>query len=74
MRILFLDMQYSAFSFLSNIKAFMADEAGQDLVEYAVLCALVAAGVVAASSNFATIISGAFSTMAGSANNAINNA
>jgi len=42
---------------------FIADESGQDLIEYALVAALIALGATTAMSSLATSISGAFSTV-----------
>jgi Flp pilus assembly pilin Flp len=52
----------------------VSDERGQDLIEYAVLCALVAGTVIALSGTLSNAISGAFTTMGTKVNDAITNA
>ncbi len=74
MQIMFATLQYSVLALDTKAAVLVSDERGQDLVEYAVLCALVAASVVAASSTFSNAINGAFVLMSNTANNAINNA
>lgn len=41
----------------------LRDESGQDLIEYALVAALIALGATAAMSSLATTISGAFTTV-----------
>ncbi len=45
---------------LSN---FMSDDSGQDLIEYALVAALIALGATAAMSSLATVISSTFSVV-----------
>jgi pilus assembly protein Flp/PilA len=52
---------------MSNLKntlsAFLSDESGQDLIEYALVAALIALGATAAMNTLATTISTTFSTV-----------
>jgi pilus assembly protein Flp/PilA len=52
---------------MNNFKRFFSglvrDESGQDLIEYALVAALIALGATAAMSSLATSISTAFSTV-----------
>lgn len=54
-------------------KRLLSDETGQDLIEYAILCALIAGVAVAATSGLGNIISGLFTSMGTKVNTAINN-
>jgi pilus assembly protein Flp/PilA len=45
------------------LSSFLSDESGQDLIEYALVAALIALGSVAAMNTLATTISTAFSTV-----------
>ena len=73
MRNLFSNLQESAFKLYFTSKTLVSDERGQDLVEYAIMCALVAGLTLAVSSNLSTIIAGLFTTMGTTVNNTINN-
>jgi pilus assembly protein Flp/PilA len=53
---------------LSNL---LSDESGQDLIEYALVAALIALGATAAMSTLATTISTAFTTVGTKLTNAI---
>ena len=46
-----------------KLRTFLADEQGQDLIEYALLVALVAFGATAGMSKLAIAINGAFSSV-----------
>ena len=48
---------------LSILKHLLRDESGQDLIEYALVAALIALGAVAAMNNVATGISNAFNSI-----------
>ena len=52
---------------MNNLKHILSgllrDESGQDLIEYALVAALIALGATTAMSSLATSISGAFSTV-----------
>jgi pilus assembly protein Flp/PilA len=60
---------------MKNIKhmfaAFINDESGQDLIEYALVAGLIGLGAVVAMSGLATKISGAFSTVGNNLTNSI---
>jgi len=45
------------------LSSFISDESGQDLIEYALVAALIALGATAAMNGLATNISTAFSTV-----------
>lgn len=45
------------------ISGLLTDESGQDLIEYALVAALIALGATAAMSSLATTISSAFTTV-----------
>lgn len=45
------------------LSSILSDESGQDLIEYALVAALIALGAVAAMNTLATTISTAFSTV-----------
>ncbi len=51
-------------------KRFVKEEEGQDLIEYALLAALIAVVLVAAMQTVATAISGVFTTVSGKLNSA----
>jgi pilus assembly protein Flp/PilA len=53
------------------ISAFMADESGQDLIEYALVAALIALGATAAMSSLSGSISTAFSKIGSSLTSAV---
>lgn len=42
------------------IQRFMADDGGQDLIEYALLCGFVTLGVVLATTNLGSAVNGLF--------------
>lgn len=71
---MFSKLQDSALRLYVTTKTLVNDERGQDLIEYAVLCALVATVAVAATTNLSNIISGVFTTMGTKVNTAINGA
>ncbi len=50
---------------------FRRDESGQDLIEYALVAALIALGAIAAMNNLATGISTAFSTVSSDLSSAV---
>jgi pilus assembly protein Flp/PilA len=56
---------------LSTLKHLLRDESGQDLIEYALVAALIALGAVAAMNGVATGISTAFSTVASNLTSAV---
>ena len=51
---------------LSILKHLLRDESGQDLIEYALVAALIALGAVAAMNTLATGISNAFASVTSS--------
>jgi pilus assembly protein Flp/PilA len=51
--------------------AFMKDESGQDLIEYALVAGLIALGAVAAMTGLSTKIGTAFNTVGNNLNNNI---
>ena len=71
---MFSKVQDSALKLYVASKTLISDEKGQDLIEYAILCALVAVVAVAATSNLATVISGVFSNMGSKVNSSIGQA
>jgi pilus assembly protein Flp/PilA len=71
---MFSKLQDSAWKLYVASKTLISDEAGQDLIEYAVLCALVACVAIAATTTLSNVITGAFNAMGGKVNTAINNA
>jgi pilus assembly protein Flp/PilA len=50
---------------------FLHDESGQDLIEYALVAALIALGATATMRTFATTIGGAFSSIGSRLTNAV---
>jgi pilus assembly protein Flp/PilA len=46
-----------------TLSSLLSDESGQDLIEYALVAALIALGATAAMSSLATTISSAFTTV-----------
>ena len=70
---MFSKLQDSALKLYVSAKTVMNDERGQDLIEYAILCALVAGVAVAATSNLSNVITSAFTNMGAKVNTAINN-
>ena len=74
MRKIFSKLQDSAFKLYFTSKSLVSDERGQDLVEYAIMCALVAGLVIALSGTMSNVITGAFTTMGTQVNTAISNA
>lgn len=54
-----------------SMSQFFADESGQDLIEYALVAAMIALGSIAAMSSVATGISGAFSSISSAITSAI---
>ncbi|HET9791139.1 MAG TPA: Flp family type IVb pilin [Candidatus Angelobacter sp.] len=60
---MFSKLQDSALKLYVASQTLISDEKGQDLIEYAILCALVAVVAVAATGNLKTIISNIFSSM-----------
>ena len=53
------------------MRQFLRDESGQDLIEYALVAALIALGAIAAMNNVATGISNAFSAVSSSLTSAV---
>ncbi len=74
MRNTFSTLQSSAFRLYLTSKTLLSNERGQDLIEYAVVCALVAGLVIAVSGTITNAISDAFNTMGTQVNSAISNA
>jgi pilus assembly protein Flp/PilA len=57
---------------INNIfSTFLSDESGQDLIEYALVAAIIALGAVAAMTSLATGISTAFTTVGTKLTNAV---
>ena len=71
---MFSKLQDSALKLYVNAKTLISDERGQDLVEYAILGALVAGIAIAATTTLSNVITGAFTTMGTKVNAAINQA
>ena len=55
--------EYLRFTFIPQIMAFADDEAGQDLIEYALVTALVGIGLIAAIKTMSSKINSAFTTI-----------
>ena len=53
------------------VSSLISDESGQDLIEYALVAALIALGATAAMNSLATSISTAFSTVGSKLNAAV---
>lgn len=68
MSTMFSKLQDSALKLYVSAKTVMNDERGQDLIEYAILCALVAGVAIAATTNLGTIIAGVFTGMGNKVN------
>ena len=56
---------------LSNLMNLLRDESGQDLIEYALVAALIALGAIAAMNSVATGISNAFSAVSSDLTSAV---
>ncbi len=56
---------------VSNIARLLPDEAGQDLIEYALVAALIGLGAIASINTLATGVSNGFSTISSEFNSAI---
>jgi pilus assembly protein Flp/PilA len=69
---MFSKLQDSALKLYVNAKTLISDEKGQDLIEYAILGALVAGIAIAATTTLSGVITGAFTTMGTKVNAAIN--
>jgi pilus assembly protein Flp/PilA len=54
-----------------TLRTLLADESGQDLIEYALVAALIALGAVAAMNNVAVGISNAFSAISSDLTSAV---
>jgi Flp pilus assembly pilin Flp len=74
MQDIFSTLQDLAISVYFRFKTSINDERGQDLIEYAIMCALVAGTVIALSGTLSNVITGAFTTMGTQVNSAISNA
>jgi pilus assembly protein Flp/PilA len=70
----FSKLHDSALDLFVRASTLISDESGQDLIEYAILGALVAGMAIAASTTLSGVITGAFTTMGTQVNSAINNA
>ncbi len=55
----------------SILNGFMSDESGQDLIEYALVAAIIALGATTAMGSLATAISGAFTKIGTSLTSAV---
>jgi pilus assembly protein Flp/PilA len=58
-----IEIMYARAVASGGVKRFLREEAGQDLVEYALVLALIALGATASMSSLATSFSTAFSTV-----------
>jgi pilus assembly protein Flp/PilA len=56
---------------IATLKNVLCDESGQDLIEYALVAALIALGAIAAMDGLATSLSEAFSKVTSELNSAI---
>jgi pilus assembly protein Flp/PilA len=56
---------------LQLMRQFLREDSGQDLIEYALVAALIALGAIAAMNNVATGISNAFSTISSNLSSAV---
>jgi pilus assembly protein Flp/PilA len=56
---------------VATVSSFLCEEAGQDLIEYALVAALISLGAVAAIQGFATSISTAFSEISSDVSSAV---
>jgi pilus assembly protein Flp/PilA len=68
---MFSKLQNSALKLYVASQTLISDEQGQDLIEYAVLCALVAGIAIAATSTLSGVITNAFTAMGSKVNAAI---
>jgi len=57
--------------YLDMFKNLVEDDSGQDLIEYALIAALIALGAIAAMNSLATGISTAFSTVSSDLSSAV---
>jgi len=60
---MFSKLQDSALKLYVNAKVVLSDERGQDLIEYAIIVAVIAVAAVGASTSLSNIINTAFVTM-----------
>jgi len=58
-------------NYIANLKNFVNDESGQDLIEYALVAALIALGAITAMKGLATGLSNAFSTISSDLSSAV---
>ena len=58
-------------NFKHLLKSLMVEESGQDLIEYALVAAIIALGATAAMGTLATAITGAFTTVGTKLTNAV---
>jgi pilus assembly protein Flp/PilA len=56
---------------ITHLSAFMRDESGQDLIEYALVAAIIALGATAAMSSLATTIGSTFTKIGTSLTTAV---
>ena len=56
---------------IENLKNLLSDESGQDLIEYALVAALIALGAITAMKGLATGVSTAFSTVSSDLSSAV---
>ena len=71
---MFSKLQDSALKLYVASQTLISDEKGQDLIEYAVLCALVAGVAIAATTTLSGVITNVFNAMGTKVNAAINQA
>jgi pilus assembly protein Flp/PilA len=57
--------------FVYQLSEFLRDESGQDLIEYALVAAIIALGAVATMTTLATAITGAFTAIGTKITNAV---
>jgi len=56
-------MNLQLFSLISRVKYLLSDDRGQDLVEYALVVAIIALGATVAMSSLSTAINGVFAAI-----------
>jgi pilus assembly protein Flp/PilA len=64
-------MEEIAMNYIATFKNLLRDESGQDLIEYALVAALIALGAITAMKRLATGISTAFSTISSDLTSAV---
>jgi pilus assembly protein Flp/PilA len=58
-------------NYIATLKNLLREESGQDLIEYALVAALIALGAITAMKSLATGISGAFSVISSDLSSAV---